>query len=106
MQSIVKNDVLKKKCSVLADDERDDKKEVRRIVTRQAQVISELRDGNSIIYFPDGTITETDIRRGIWRTTNHLGVVRERNVRTGAVKDELERLEIHEKIDPETNAVI
>lgn len=65
-----------------------------------------MTDGNQIIYFPDGSITVTDHRRGIWRTTNSLGVVRERNVRTGVVKDEMQRLSLHEKIDPETNAVV
>lgn len=84
-------------------EERD---EIQRTVTRQAQVIRQLRDGNQIIYFPDGTITVTDHRRGIWRTTNHLGVVRERNVRTGIVKDEMVRLNTNEKIDPETNAIV
>lgn len=59
-----------------------------------------------MIYFPDGTITTTDHRRGIWKTTNHLGVVRERNLRTGVVKDGMARLAIHDKIDPETNAVV
>ena len=69
-------------------------------------MIRHLKDGNQVIYYPDGTITTTDHRRGIWRTTNHLGVVRERNLRTGIVKDSMVRLAIHEKIDPETNAAI
>jgi len=91
---------------VLSDDTQDEKQEVQRVITRQAQVIRHLKDCNQIIYFPDGTITTTDHRRGIWRTTNHLGVVRERNARTGVVKDEMQRLSTHEKIDPETNAVV
>ena len=33
-------------------------------------------------------------------------MVRERNLRTGVVKDEMAHLEIHEKIDPETNAKV
>ena len=41
----------------------------------------------------------------MWTTTNPLGVIRERNVRTKQVKDEAKRLAIHEKIDPETSAV-
>ncbi len=32
--------------------------------------------------------------------------MRERNLRTGVVKDEMQRLRTHEKIDPETNAVV
>ena len=76
------------------------------MITRSAQVIRHLKDGNQVIYFPDGTITVTDHRRGIWRTTNHLGVVRERHLRTGVVKDDMQRLVTHEKIDPETNAVV
>jgi len=32
--------------------------------------------------------------------------VRERNLRTGVVKDEMQRLRTHEKIDPETNSVV
>ena len=102
----MKNVKLPKKTSVLANDTSDEKTETMRVVTRQAQVIRHFSDGNQVIYFPDGTITATDHRRGIWKTTNHLGVVRERNVRTGVVKDEMARLSIHEKVDPETNAVV
>ena len=102
----MKNEKLTKKTSVLANDTSEEKTETMRVVTRQAQVIRHLSDGNQVIYFPDGTITATDHRRGIWRTTNHLGVVRERSVRTGVVKDEVARLSIHEKVDPETNAVV
>lgn len=54
----------------------------------------------------DGTITKTDHRRGTWTTTNAIGVVRERNLRTGVVKDEVARLQINKKVDPETGAVV
>jgi hypothetical protein len=54
----------------------------------------------------DGTITKTDHRRGIWTTINALGVVRERNLRTKVIKDEITRLSINKKVDPETAAVI
>lgn len=72
---------------MLQDETNEETQELKRVVTRQAQVIRHLKDGNQIIYFPDGAITVTDHRRGIWKTTNALGVVRERNVRTGVVKD-------------------
>ena len=77
---------------MISQDESQDQKEVQRTITRQGQLIRQLKDGNQIIYFPDGTITTTDHRRGIWKTTNPLGVVRERNLRQGTVKDEMKRL--------------
>jgi hypothetical protein len=58
-----------------------------RTVTREGALIRFLQDGNKIIYLRDGTVTKTDIRKGIWTTTNPIGVVRERNLRTGAVCD-------------------
>ena len=54
----------------------------------------------------DGTITKTDHRRGIWTTTNSVGVVRQRNLRTGIVKDDIARLQINKKVDPETGATL
>ena len=65
----------------------DETPEVKRTVTRDGACIRDLEDGNQIIYLRDGTITKTDHRRGIWTTTNALGVVRERNLRTGVVQD-------------------
>lgn len=59
-----------------------------------------------MIYFPDGTITKTDHRRGIWKTINIFGVVRERNLRLNTVKDSKNRLKIITKTDPETNASV
>lgn len=84
-QSIITSEKQKKKESVIQAEESEHQKEVQRVITRQGQLIRQLKDGNSIIYFPDGTITTTDHRRGIWRTTNPLGVIRERNLRTGQV---------------------
>lgn len=69
-------------------------------------MIKSLKDDNRIIYFPDGSITKTDHRRGIWRTTNIHGVVRERNLRQNSVRDLKQRLAIITKIDPESNAIV
>ena len=78
-----------------------------RTVTRdEGSIIRYLKDGNQIIYFKDGTITKTDHRRGIWTTVNTKGVVRERNVRSKVVKDEMQFLGTQRKIDPETMAVV
>lgn len=78
-----------------------------RTVTRdEGSIIKYMKDGNQIIYFVDGTITKTDHRRGIWTTINSKGVIRERNVRTKIVKDEISSLECRRKIDPETMAVV
>jgi hypothetical protein len=105
-QSIIESTKQTKKQSVISTEATDNSQEYQRVITRQAQLIRHLKDGNSIIYFPDGTITTTDHRRGIWRTTNPLGVVRERNVRTGQVSDSQQRLQITEKTDPETSATV
>jgi hypothetical protein len=50
-------------------------------------VIKQFKNGNSEIYFKDGTITKTDHRRGIWKTVNPQGVSRVRNLRLGTVED-------------------
>lgn len=63
-----------------------------RTVTREGALIRYLEDGNKVIYLRDGTITKTDIRKGIWTTTNPIGIVRERNLRTGVVQDKPQRL--------------
>ena len=52
-----------------------------RTVTRNGVVIRKLQDGTQVMYFQDGTITELDTRRGIWKITNSMGIVRERNLR-------------------------
>jgi hypothetical protein len=67
----------------------DETPEISRTVTRQGACIRYLKDGNQVIYLRDGTITTTNHRRGIWTTINTLGVVRERNLRTGVVQDEI-----------------
>ena len=75
-----------------------------RTVTRESSLIRELKDGNQVIYMRDGTIKKTDRHRGIWTTINRKGVVRERNLRTGAVTDLPKRLHSNLKVDPETGA--
>ena len=58
------------------------------------------------MYFPDGTITKTDLKQGIWTTTNPKGITREKNIKLGTVKDSRNRLNTVTKIDPETSAVV
>lgn len=58
------------------------------------------------IYFPDGSFTYTDKRKGVWFTINSKGIKRVRKLKDNLVYDEPKRLKISEKIDPETNAVI
>ena len=86
--------IEKKKFSVLQEERFEEVSEVSRTVTRAGVIIRTLKDDNRVIYFPDGTITKTDHRRGIWKTTNILGVVRERNVRLNSVKDLKNRLKV------------
>lgn len=106
-QKIVKNSKIAKKQSVIQlEGGNEEQEETSREVTRQGEVIKQLSDGNQVIYFQDGTITSTDHRKGIWKTINPHGVVRERNVRNMTVKDDMERLKTTEKIDPETNASV
>lgn len=40
------------------------------------------------IYFPDGTITQTDKRKGVWTTTNTKGIKRVRKFKDSVVYDE------------------
>ena len=77
-----------------------------RTITREGCIIKELKDGNQVIYLSDGTITTTDHRRGIWKTINHRGIVRERNVRNNRCEDLKIRLESNQKVDPETGAIV
>jgi hypothetical protein len=79
---------------------------VQRVVTRKGVVIRTLADGSQILYFQDGSITEVDKRRGLWKTTNGQGVIRERNLRSKVATDQQRRLEFHTKNDPETNATV
>lgn len=65
-----------------------------------------MADGNFTIYFPDGAVTYTDNRKRVWYTVNASGVKRVRRLQDGTVQDELERLKITTKVDPETNATL
>lgn len=47
-----------------------------------------------VIYYPDGTITTTDKRKGVWLTTNSLGVKRVRKLKDNLVYDEPKRVKI------------
>ena len=58
------------------------------------------------IFYPDGTITTTDKRKGAWFTVNPKGVKRVRKLQDNLVYDEPRRLRINEKVDPETSAHI
>ena len=59
-----------------------------------------------MLYFPDGTITYTDNKRGIWSTVNPKGILRERNIRSGTAFDVRGKFQIVTKVDPETAAVV
>lgn len=63
-------------------------------------------DGNFIIYFSDGSITHSNNRRGEWQTINPIGVKRVRRIKDGVISDEMNKLNIQTKIDPETNATL
>ena len=104
-QTVIKNEANQKK-QVNVQDENAEVEETMRTVTRAGSLIRYLKDGNQIIYLRDGTITKTDHRRGIWTTINDKGVVRERNLRTGVVRDDINRLQVNRKTDPETAAVL
>jgi hypothetical protein len=96
----------RQKSSVLEEERVGEEVEISRLITRQGVVIRTLKDDNKVIYFPDGTITKSDHRRGIWRTTNPKGIVRERNLRSQVVNDLKQRLKTVTKVDPETSAVV
>lgn len=59
-----------------------------------------------VVYYPDGTITSTDKRKGVWFTVNAKGVKRVRKLKDNTVYDEPKRLKFSERIDPETSANI
>lgn len=59
-----------------------------------------------VIYYPDGTVTMTDKRKGVWYTVNPKGIKRVRKFKDNIAYDETKRLKIQEKIDPETSARI
>jgi hypothetical protein len=85
-QTICKNKEINRKQAAVNPEAADDAEEYR-TVTREGALIRQLVDGNQVIYLRDGTVTRTDHRRGIWTTVSPSGVVRERNLRTGVVKD-------------------
>jgi hypothetical protein len=80
--------------------------ETQRTVTFFGEVIRQLDDDNCIIYYPDGTITMSDKRRGLWYTTNPKGVRRTRRIKDRVIFDDEVPLKSETKTDPETNAVL
>jgi hypothetical protein len=80
--------------------------ETQRLITTDSQIVKYMADGNFIIYFPDGSLTYSDKRKGTWYTINSKGVKRTRRLADGMVTDEKTRLKITTKIDPETNATL
>ena len=56
------------------------------------------------ILYADWTVTYTDNKKGNWATINNKGVRRVR--KQGDVHDHKVRIELQEKIDPETNSII
>jgi len=54
--------------------------EVKRLITTDGVVIKHMADGNFITYFPDGSLTFSDKRKGIWFTINPKGVKRVRRL--------------------------
>lgn len=58
------------------------------------------------ILYPDGGVTYTDKRKGVWFTINAKGVKRVRKLQDNLVYDEPRRLKISERLDPETSAQI
>lgn len=80
--------------------------ESKRIITTNGEIIKHMGDGNFIIYFSDGSLTYSDKRRGVWYTINPSGVKRIRKVQGGIVEDDVKRLKVQTKIDPETNATL
>jgi len=92
--------------NLVEDQISDHQRELKRIITTDGQVIKYMADGNFIIYFPDGTLTYNDNRKKVWYTINSNGVKRIRRIQDGTIQDELERLKISTKVDPETNATL
>ena len=80
--------------------------ELHRVITTEGEIIKQMADGNLIIYQEDGTLTYSDKRRGLWYTINPHGVKRVRKVKGRIVSDEMRKLKIETKVDPETNATL
>jgi hypothetical protein len=66
--------------NLVQDQLPDNLVEIKRIITTNGEIIKHMADGNFIIYFPNGTLTYSDKRRGIWYTINQHGVKRNRKV--------------------------
>lgn len=107
-QSIVENSQEKKKYggTLHQDSLPANLQEKSRLITRNGQVIRYFLDGNMQIFYPDGTVTTTDKRKGVWYTVNPKGVKRVRKLQENQVYDEPKRLKITEKLDPETSAKV
>lgn len=78
---------VRKRSSVLEEEKSELSPEVSRMVTRQSVVIKTLKDDNKVMYFPDGTITHTDFKSGLWKTINPKGIYRERNIKSNTASD-------------------
>ena len=76
------------------------------MITFDGEIIRYMADGNFIIYYQDGTLTYSDIRKKLWYIINSNGVKRVRRIQDGTISDELDRLKIITKVDPETNATL
>ena len=107
-QSLIENNAEKKKFggTLQEDTLPANLHEKSRLITRNGQIIRYFLDGNMQIFYPDGTITTTDKRKGAWFTVNPKGVKRVRKLQDNLVYDEPRRLRINEKVDPETSAHI
>lgn len=92
--------------SLVQDTEAESKVENHRLITVNGEIIRYMADGNFIVYFSDGAITQSDKRRGIWSTVNAAGIRRVRKVKDRTVADDMTPLKIDTKIDPETNATV
>lgn len=96
----------RKLSSVIEEEKSTASPEVSRMVTRECVIIKTLKDENKVMYFPDGTITHTDLKHGVWRSINPKGVYRERNVRANTAFDTKGKYRSVTKVDPESNATV
>lgn len=107
-QSLVESPQAKKKYggTLHQDSLPANLQEKSRLITRNGQVVRYFLDGNMQIFYPDGQVTTTDKRKGVWYTVNTRGVRRVRKLQENQIYDEPKRLKINEKLDPETNATV
>jgi hypothetical protein len=110
MQKNIKNKTMPKtktKGNTLIEDQMTDSQvELQRVITTNGEIIKQMADGNFIIYFSDGSLTYSDKRKGLWYTINPAGVKRVRKIKDGVISDEMQKLNIQTKVDPETNATL